>query len=262
MGEGPSEPAGLLELARRRHDLLAGLDAEPRRKAALQSLLDVSRSTVHRAVRELEAAGLVADGDRIRITLPGRRCLELVREGEAALEELRDARDLLARLPASAPLGWPLLRGATVHTPAPANSGRPLDPAAELVRGTDALVGLATTLTQPRFLRLFRRRVLGDGMRLSMVYADRYVDEVLAREPEERREMIEAGAAAYAVPALPFGLLVGRTAAGPRAVVVVHDESDSLAGTLVNDRPAAVDRAVRLFDRYRARAVNITPAFE
>jgi len=123
-------------------------------------------------------------------------------------------------------------------------------------------VGLASTLTRPRVLRLFRRGVLEDGLRLSMVYADQYVDEVVARGLDARREMIEAGTEAYAVPEIPLGLLVGRTAAGPRAVVIVHDESGSLAGALVNDRPAAVAYATRLFERYRSRATDITPALE
>jgi hypothetical protein len=95
-----------------------------------------------------------------------------------------------------------------------------------------------------------------------MVYADQYVDEVVARGLDARREMIEAGTEAYAVPEIPLGLLVGRTAAGPRAVVIVHDESGSLAGALVNDRPAAVAYATRLFERYRSRAIDITPALE
>jgi len=262
MGATPDGGSELLELSLRRRDLLAVLDGGSRRKVALRSALDVSRSTVHRAVRELAAAGLVADDDRVRLTLPGRRCLELVREADAALGDLTAARDLLARLPASAPVGWPLLRGATVHAPAPADPGRPLDPAAELVRETDVLVGLAATLTQPRFLRLARSRVLDDGMGLSMVYADALVDEVLTRRTAWLREVVEAGAEAYAVPELPFGMMLGRTAAGPRVVVIVYDDADALVGTLVNDRPAAVDYAARLFQRYRDRAADITPALE
>lgn len=262
MGATSGGASELFELSLQRRDLLAVLDKGARRKVNLRSALDVSRSTIHRAVRELAAAGLVADGDRVRITLPGRRCLELVREADAALADLTAARDLLAQLPASAPVGWPLLRDATVHTPAPADPGRPLDPAAELVRETDVLVGLAAALTQPRFPRLFRRRVLGEGMRLSMVYADALVDEVLARQTVGLQEMAEAGAEAYAVSELPFGMLLGRTAAGPRVVVIVYDDGDSLAGTLVNDRLAAINYAARLFEQYRDRAADITPALE
>jgi len=262
-GDDPDSGAAaddLLGTAMDREDLLAAVADAPLTKAELSARLDVSRSTVHRAVTELAARGLVVDGRSVRATPSGRRCLDLLRAAQAALDDLAAAGEPFAAVDPDAPVGWPLLRGATVHAPAPADPGRPFEVAAAFIREATGIRGLAHALGQPRLAGLFRSRVVRDGIPLEIVFADRVVDGVFGRRLDDLGAMARHGLRAYAAPAVPFSMMCGPTPDGPRVVLTAYDDDDSPTGTLVNDRPAAVDYAARLFQRYRDRAADVTPA--
>lgn len=242
-----------------REDLLTAAADAAVTKAELSDRLDVSRSTVQRAVTDLTACGLLNEDRGVQTTLSGRRCLDLLWAARAGLGDLAPARGALADVDPDAPVEWPLLRGATVHTPTPANPGRPFEAAATFIREATGIRGLAHALGQPRLGELFQTRVIHDRAPLEVVFADRVIDGVLSRRLNDVGEMARRGFRAYAVPEVPFSMMFGPTPDGPRVVLTPYDD-DSPTGTLVNDRPAAVGFAARLFERYRTRAADVTPA--
>ena len=96
-----TEPSELVDVVERRLDFLERLAAEPLRKHELVDALGHSRSTVNRAIDELEATGLVAgETDGYRTTLSGRLLAEGYRELLTVADDLAAAGDVLDPLDA------------------------------------------------------------------------------------------------------------------------------------------------------------------
>lgn len=93
----------VIETVNRRIDVLEELLAKPTNKRTLEEHLDVSRSTVDRAIRELELFELVefVDGT-YRVTTYGRLVVQEYREFERTRRVLTEFRPFLQHAPASA----------------------------------------------------------------------------------------------------------------------------------------------------------------
>lgn len=256
-------PRKLLDTLFRRRRILGCVRDRPREKRALVEQLDVSRSTVDRGVRDLESLGLVTrDGGTLAATLPGRLCLDFLDDVETDLEALLEAAPLLRSLPSDAPMDRRLFRGADVHPAGGPAPGEPLSHAADLIRSADRFWGLATALTQPRFPQLLYRRVVDENLAARVVFERDLVDEVLAEQVDVLREMVAEGFRLFSAPAVPYGLLIGDTTEGFRAVLAIYDEDRTLEGVVVNDAPGAVAAAARLYQYHRRQAVEITDAVD
>ncbi|MFC6716634.1 hypothetical protein ACFQGT_01985 [Natrialbaceae archaeon GCM10025810] len=110
----------IVEPLSHRRDLLERLLEGPATKPVLVDDLDCFRSTVDRAVRELEDLGFVArEGGTHRITAAGRLAVDQYRDCVGALESVEAATDLLAYVPPDAPLSLSMLEGARTWTPQP-----------------------------------------------------------------------------------------------------------------------------------------------
>jgi DNA-binding MarR family transcriptional regulator len=101
---GGRGPVG--RLVEKRSDFLDVFTEGPRTKRDLVDDLGHSRSTVNRAVRELEVGSLIVRTDgRYAITHRGRHLLQSYRDTLAAFERIEEAEVALAELPADAPPG-------------------------------------------------------------------------------------------------------------------------------------------------------------
>lgn len=247
-------------LVAKRHDVLAALEARARERHDLETHLDVSRSTVNRAVRDLEAAGLIAHrAAGYRVTLPGRLLLDAYRETVAVADDVDAARDLLAYLPPDAPVNPVVLRGADVVTrtePAPHVPGSTVG---DHVARATALTGLAKAYSTPDAGRRLRRRVTEAGMRLDVVLQRDLFEHLTASDDDTVTRLLRADRARLAVAeTVPFGLFVledGTDAA--RVCLLVYDDERTLQGVVVNDRPAAVEWGYALVREYRRRATTV-----
>ncbi|MCU4975338.1 hypothetical protein OB955_21785 [Halobacteria archaeon AArc-m2/3/4] len=93
----------VIETVNRRIDVLEELLAEPTDKRTLEEHLDVSRSTIDRAIQELQLFELVAFADgAYRVTTYGQLVVQEYREFERSHRILAEFRPFLQHAPASA----------------------------------------------------------------------------------------------------------------------------------------------------------------
>lgn len=130
-------------LAKRR-ECLRAVTGGPVRKRDLVDSLDIPRTTLDRAVRELAEVELVecASGG-VRATGFGREALAAADGYRETLDGLADASCLLDVLPAATPLGAAFLRGASVSRATPPTPDRVVTDLFDSVADADSVRGVA-----------------------------------------------------------------------------------------------------------------------
>ncbi|WP_135854461.1 helix-turn-helix transcriptional regulator [Halorussus salinus] len=237
----------------KRTAFLDRLADEPTSKRDLRDELDLSRSTVYKAVRELEALGLVTETDAgVALTLVGRLLAEECRAFESRAAAVTDAASLLSALPADVPVTTDLLVGAeTVRGERHAPTG-PVEHIDEVVRRTDRVVGF-TPVVLPQYVDMVHEEVVADDLTADLVLEAPVVEYLRENHDERLREALASGnlSVRRTGETLPFGLVV---AEGEGLVLIVYDETGDLRGVLLNDTEAALDWGTELFRTYWERA--------
>lgn len=156
------------DLLARRADLLQALRDEPRSKTELANALSVSRSTVDRAIRNLESRGFVERGQSVSLTIYGRLALDAYEEFTASIDALDEGEDALAPLSADATLDDVLFRGAEVVVPDPIAPQRGIERYLELVADATRVRGFSTALLDST-VPTFRERILEHDLQVELV---------------------------------------------------------------------------------------------
>lgn len=257
MPEGWGAAFDLLELGSRRFDVLSSLADGPASKPALVDALDVSRSTVNRALRELESWHLVerSGGDHV-LTPAGHLLIDALERYLDDLATLADASRVLAYLPPDVSVPLELLRGASVHHATPPSPTRALDVVRDHLRNAERCRCVVGEFAAENAAEFFRDRV-EEGLDLEVVFDDHVLSFLLADRREALRTYVEGGEV-YEAGDVPYSLLVTEGADGRTAAhLIVYDHEGDLAGLLINDDADAVAWAERVFERYRDDATAI-----
>lgn len=106
----------VMSLVAARRPIIECIETTPHDKRDLVANLDVSRSTVDRAIRKLEVAELVAwNTDGYTATPAGRHAVAKYCATIATISDILAAQDVLAALPRECPIEPALLTGADVE---------------------------------------------------------------------------------------------------------------------------------------------------
>lgn len=245
----------LVSLLARRVAVLEAVLETPRTRPELVEALDISRSTVDRAVRELEGMDLVErQGSTYRASVVGRLAHEEYAELRAELLALEEVAPLLAVLPPDAPLSIDVLHGADVvvaREPAPHVPGSRLP---EFIRGAEHLRNLSMAYTNPETSEALADVLAEGGTAEVVIEADLY--QYLAEDAavDTDRLLGADGVTVGVVEALPFGMIVADRPSGREVCLAVYDSDRTLEGILVNDTEAALAWADRVWERYSTAA--------
>ena len=247
----------------RRHRFVERLYEGGADKRALAAELDVSRSTVDRAVRELEAAELVErDRGTVRLRPVGRLLVEEYRSLLDAVERVERADDLLSALPPDSPIRLDVLDGADVYPatrPAPYESIRHLK---ALVRTADRMRGCSKALSHAPLGRLLYHRTTNGDLELELVYEPAMIDYLLDSRLDERRTMVESGNfRPMEASDLPFALFLLEEDGETTVCVCAYDEDDDFRGLLINDTETAIEWAKAVYERHRSEAADVSDRF-
>jgi predicted transcriptional regulator len=235
--------AEFMSLLQSRRPFLEALSETALTQADLARELDVSRSTVTRAVQSLEEAGLiVGTGSTYEITALGmaaRRSLERYRE---TIDAVREARDFLQYLPSQAPFEPVLLREGTYYLIEPAHSYRIQERVNEAFREARRIEGISRTRSAIEAVPIFRQKIVEEGRPVEMVLSADLYDHV--RSAFEEDAVFERDHVSVRVAdSIPYGLFVIDRDSTETMVLVVYDESDAMKGVLFNETDTAVSWA-------------------
>lgn len=251
----------VLETVSRRRNVLERLEEGPDRKRNLVESLDSSRSTIDRAMRELERLSLVerADGG-YRLTATGRLALAEHRRSLESLDAIAGVSDLLENVPPEAPMSVDALRGATVHEPEPHAPNEPLEAIAASLETADRFRGFAAAERGPRFRELLYERTVDGDLDAEILLTDDLVAFLLENRPEVVRDVVvRGGLDVYSLPSIPYGLGIVETPSSSRAFVVVYDGAADVRAVIRNDSPTALEWANDVYRRFRAMATRLEP---
>ncbi|PSQ58222.1 hypothetical protein BRD18_06125 [Halobacteriales archaeon SW_7_71_33] len=216
---------------------------EPAHKPALEADLDCSRSTIDRAIRRLESAGFVErTGEGYATTVTGRVAAENYRTYVAHQRAVDEATPVLSVLPPDCDLPPELLAGGSVD-PADGDPHRAFERVGRALRDAERYRGVLPCLADSRHLRLLHARVVEDGLDADLAVAPDLADRLREEFPGLVAGLLDAPSCALRrAETPPYGLVVTDGDEGTAALLATYDEG-TLAGTVENDAPAAIDRA-------------------
>jgi predicted transcriptional regulator len=247
----------VVDLLRRRADLLRAVASSPSEKAELRRSLDVSRSTVNRAIRDLGREELVDRGPGgYRATLYGRLALEAFDAFGARLSALRATTDLLAVLPADAPLAPVAFVDAQVVRPTPTAPQRPVEAVRDLVQWAEEIRGTVVGVSD-QAVEIYRRSAL-DGTYLTLTFTPEALERLLSKYPDRVGEAVSTGRVTIrestATP--PFGLKIHRRGDERVVDLTIYGE-EGLRAFVRNDDDEAVRWAESVLAEVEADADRI-----
>jgi predicted transcriptional regulator len=255
--------AELRRLADQRADVLGMLVGGDSDKSELTAELDVSRSTIDRAVRRLEGAGLARrDGGRIEATRAGRLAYDSYRRYCERTADVACFGDLLRELPATADIGHELLDGATAHRSEPPATGRPANEVIERFERATQMWICASAINDAEASARLHEMVTDRGGHADVVYTSHLASHLREWYFDKRHEMAATGRyRAYEIDDLSYDLFVIESPDGAGVAVVVYGAGGRLDGVIVNDTDAAVAWGKAAFEYRRAAATEFTDEF-
>ncbi|MEF8773114.1 MAG: helix-turn-helix domain-containing protein [Halobacteriales archaeon] len=244
----------LVSVISRRLGILRTL-RRPRDKRQLVETLDLSRSTVDRAIRRLESLGLVTRDERYRLTAAGRIAVDRFEEFTDDLEDVVESRELLTALPPDAPVGMSLLRDADVHLPAGPTPTEPIRDGLERVRDADRFHLMIRQITLPEGLSLIKESVTEAGTSARCVLARTLVEHLRQDDDTWLADMVETPECELrVVDRLPYTLGTLRDADGRRTTLIVYGPEGNLRGVVDNDTFRAFAWGETVFQKYYGNA--------
>jgi predicted transcriptional regulator len=257
-----SDGDDLVATLHRRADLLGLLTDESRAKQELIDELEVSRSTVDRALRELETANCITREDGAFVaTAVGRVLLETYESHYAQVDGVSRAADVLVNLPRSAPLSPELLAGARVLRPDPPDPHTAYEELEAIITSARRFRGISVASTHFRFPGLLRDRTVEAGVPMELIGTPEITRLLHTDFREPMHEAMTDGQLdLYKREDLPFGMLLGEHDESAHVAIVVYGPRSDLAGIILNDTPEAITWARLLYRHYRQEATPVDPA--
>lgn len=253
----PPQAVEVVELLARRATLLRLLREQPRLKRDLADELLVSRSTVDRAVRNLEAHSFVARGKYVSLTLEGRLALDAFEQFTGSIKGLDDATTVLDPLPQTASFDVTMLCDATVVTPDRDAPQRPIESFVDEAERATGIHGFGSAVL-PQITSVFHERIVDHGADVDIALPESVLEELLASHGDLVAECLDTGRLSLytAGTTLDYSLLLVEQADRTVACALVYGDN-GLAGVVKNDADDAVRWADRVYERVREDAEEL-----
>ena len=240
----------------KRGDALTVLRDGPMDRASLMASLDVSRTTIHRIVRGLEARDLLHQhGNEFELTAFGHTVADEVaayRRRVRAAERLKPFLETTPELPVDLDVG--LFDRARVTEMEPTNPYGPVARFMELLADSETLYGFDTTTVAPIYVDEIRDEILG-GMETDVVYLPSVVEDIVATYGPEIAAVVQSGHLTLSTSEdLPFGLAIFDDRVGLGG----YDAETGMLRVFVDTAaPEAREWALDLYAEYREAATPL-----
>jgi predicted transcriptional regulator len=245
-------------LVARRADLLRALRDGPLDKPELADRLSVSRSTVNRAVRDLESEEYVCRRDGVTLTLKGRLVLSAYEEFASDLDALDNADDVIDTLPVDARVDDALFDGGEIVEADSVAPQRATERYRELVEDAERIRGYASALLDST-VPTFERRIVEDDLTVELVVAPEVLDALVGGYGDTVAAARETGnfTLLTAAQRLSYSLMLVDDSAKTTVCALFYDDNGH-TGLLKNDDPEAVVWASGVYADLRSSADLLT----
>ncbi|GAB7019536.1 helix-turn-helix transcriptional regulator [Halostagnicola bangensis] len=260
MGNSSADP-DILQTVAKRSPLLERLEDGPAAKPELIEVLDCSRSTINRAIRELEGLDCIRrTDDGFQLTVAGRLALSEHRRSLRTFESVSQLSDLLRDLPAETPIAVEMVRGATLLETPPHAPSEPLEEIIDLIGRADRVRGMAAADRMPQFRRQFYDGSVNGDLDVELLLTEDLARFTLTEYTQGLRELIvDGGVDLYAVETVPYELSIVETPTKSVVYVILLNSDLTHRGVIRNDSADAIEWAHGLFRRHRASATSLSP---
>lgn len=253
----------VIELAGHRQHVLDYLRDGPSPKRAVIDSLNLSRSTVDRAIAELTDATLVRKRDGgYETTVTGVIALRLSRRTERNAKALETTAPMLLPLWKEQPIAMGYLRGAEGTLLRESESVTPLSGLRSTLRNASSVRALLPAIPATDHLDLLRSRVLRDGTAVRLVCSDDLFDRLREQHPGWLREFVVEGAGELATASVPEPALYVADIADRTVVFLLVYDGEVPHALLRNDTEEAVAWAEDLFADNAAAAQSARDRIE
>ncbi|KTG11222.1 hypothetical protein AUR64_04655 [Haloprofundus marisrubri] len=248
---GPSE---IMAAVARRGNVLRALD-EGTRKAELVTQLSVSRSTVDRAIRELEGQGLVERTDNgYRRTLAGELVLTEYDSFTSRLDGIVESLDALDTLHPNTEFETAFLNGADVVYAEKHSPHEPVTRYGEVVSGANRVRAIGPAVL-PQQVEIYHDRITDEGMSAQLALSEAVVERLVSVYDERLQEALSTGRLhirqTSSTP--PYSLVCAEMPTGPKVSALLYGDTGAYA-FIGNDSSAAVEWAESVFEKWWTEA--------
>lgn len=238
--------ADVMQLLARRADLLGCLREGVQDKRELEETLGVSRSTLNRALNDLEENHLVVEQvDGYTVTPGGDVACRITQTWKPFSEAL----PVLAHLALDARLEPALFRGATVARADQPNPEAPIDHLETIVRAGSRVKGMSPVVLS-RYVQLFYTQLVEQDVVVDVVLSEACFEYLLAEHYDEMSAAVGTDHCTFwqTGDTLPFGLAI---VDDEHVWLGIHDEEGNVKGTIANSSDDAAEWALGVFRRFR-----------
>ncbi|QIB75542.1 GntR family transcriptional regulator [Halogeometricum borinquense] len=237
-----------LQVILSRHRLLEQVDNGVKDKRDLYDQLTVSRSTIDRAIRELEAENILRRrGSHCEFTRFGKLAYKQFGGISQTYKTLSNASKLLSALPERSELGMSLLHGSEVTL---ANQRAPATPFKDIssVPDGEPIQAMLPVLFPQQLQFLCQRVEKGNSIEL-IIHSD--IIKIMEEKYESEYEKMDNHSVEINISSrLPqFGLII---VGSQKFLLSVHRENGGLHGLIENSKTDAVKKARQLFNQHQA----------
>lgn len=258
----PEYSTELRETVDKRYDVLAALASKPQTKPELVDTIDLSRSTIDRAVGALEDTGCIKRrGSDYHLTQLGHVSLDEYTRYRETITGVAAASDVIDALPADVHIDPVFFRGVTVHTANPHAPESALGESIEQLESTDQLLGLAPVVLS-LYTDVLTDLVSEHDLRAEILLHENTLNSLVEYYQDGFSEIRMADYFDFFVTDqdLPYALWIMERDECPLVGITVH-EKGGVRGVLMNDSPDAVSWARKVYEQYRDQARRITVDF-
>lgn len=243
-----------LEVLTSRTDVLRRLCDGPVYKRDLVEDMGLSRSTINRAISELEAAGFAeSTPSGITATLAGRLAVDRLTSFQSELEDLAAAEAVVDPLPVDVPVTTDVVVGADAVLASDPTPYEPLERAHDELKEANSYRVLLPVLDDPRHVRLLYEHVITGGNTADLVVTPSVFETLCEEFPRRMTAMTESDEFRVSVTddLPPFTLGCFDDGADRTVTVVVFTDSGTVHGALINETNGA---GVWAADRFETAA--------
>ncbi|RRJ30059.1 hypothetical protein EIK79_10760 [Halocatena pleomorpha] len=254
--------ADAVKLVTTRIDLLEYAETA-RTKRTLVTELPYARSTVDRAVRELEQAGLIQrTAAGYATTDVGQWITARYHVAHEAIADVLAVRDLLRYLPTDEMFPPALFGGIDIERAERTVPYHLLKGLREHLVAAERIRAVLPTLPTPQFLSVCHRQVIQRGTTFELITTPALADTLTDEFPRLLAEMTDATTGSITTSTgttPPFGLILSTTDAGLGGSVLVYDDHQSVIGAFHADSDAALTWIKDYYEHLHEQATKITP---